>query len=114
MSHGPARMENMAKRWRVHPHDPDRILRLQQAADIPAVVAQLLLCRGIHDPRTARDFLEARLSSLRDPEDLPGVAEAANRLHAAIAERRKVVIYGDYDVDGMTGTAMLWQCCKLL
>ena len=46
----------MAKRWRIHPHDPDRIAALQQAAGIPAVVAQLLICRGITDPGAARTF----------------------------------------------------------
>ena len=39
----------MAKRWRIHPHDPDRIAALGRAAGIPAVVAQLLICRGITD-----------------------------------------------------------------
>ncbi len=104
----------MAKRWRIHPHDPDRIADLARAAGVPAVVAQLLLCRGIYDPRLAREFLDCRLTGLRDPQELPGVAEAAERLHAAVADRRRIVIYGDYDVDGITGTSLLWQCLKLL
>ncbi len=104
----------MAKRWRIHPHDPARITALERAAAIPSVVAQLLLCRGIHDPRVARDFLEARLSTLRPPEDLPGVNDAAERIGAAISGGRKIVIYGDYDVDGMSGTALLYLCLKLL
>jgi single-stranded-DNA-specific exonuclease len=106
--------EDMPKRWRIHPHDPDRILALERAAGVPAVVAQLLICRGIHDPLLARQFLECKLSDLRPPELLPGVPEAAERIAAAVAARRRIVIYGDYDVDGMTGTALLWQCLKLL
>ncbi len=104
----------MAKRWRIQPHDPVRIMALERAAAVPAVVAQLLLCRGIHDARLARDFLEARLGNLRDPDELPGVNAAADRIMAAIAGARRIVIYGDYDVDGMSGTALLYLCLKML
>ncbi|HEV3136623.1 MAG TPA: single-stranded-DNA-specific exonuclease RecJ [Pirellulales bacterium] len=104
----------MAKLWRIQPHDATRIVALERAAKVPAVVAQLLLCRGIHDARIAREFLDAKLTSLRDPEDLPGVSGAADRLMAAIAAGRRIVIYGDYDVDGMSGTALLFLCLKML
>jgi single-stranded-DNA-specific exonuclease len=104
----------MAKRWRIHPHDPDRIRHLEQAAGVPAVVAQMLLCRGIHDPQAARAFLAAKLNDLRPPEQLPGAVAAAERLHAAVKAGRKITIYGDYDVDGMTGTAILLKCLRLL
>ena len=63
---------DMSKRWRIHPHDPDRIAALERAAGIPAVVAQLLICRGITDPDAARTFLDPKLSALRDPQLLPG------------------------------------------
>jgi single-stranded-DNA-specific exonuclease len=104
----------MSKRWRIHPHDSDRIAALQRAAGIPAVVAQLLVCRGVSDPAIARDFLDPKLSALRDPSLLPGCDEAARRLHAAVAAGRRIAIYGDYDVDGMSATAILWMCLKLL
>src|SRR5690606_27040794 len=51
---------------------------------------------------------------LRDPELLPGLAAAADRVTASIAAGRKIVIYGDYDVDGMSGTAILYRCLSLL
>jgi single-stranded-DNA-specific exonuclease len=104
----------MAKRWRIHPHDPDRIVALERAAGIPAVVAQLLICRGITDPEAARTFLDPKLSALRDPELLPGCREAAQRIHETAAAGKRIVIYGDYDVDGMAATAILWLCLKLL
>jgi len=104
----------MAKRWRIHSHDPARIADLQRAAGIPSVVAELLICRGMCDPESARIFLDPKLSALRDPELLPGCREAAERLHAAAAARRPIVVYGDYDVDGMTAAAILWRCLKLL
>jgi single-stranded-DNA-specific exonuclease len=104
----------MAKRWRIHPHDPDRIAGLARAAGIPAVVAQLMVCRGITDPQAARTFLDPKLSALRDPDRLPGCAAAADLIHRAIAAGTRIAVYGDYDVDGMTGTAIVWMCLRLL
>jgi single-stranded-DNA-specific exonuclease len=102
------------KRWRFQPHDADRIARLEQAAGISPIVAQLLISRGVYEPESVRLFLDAKLTGLRDPDLLPGVPEAADRIYAAVRERRKIVVYGDYDADGMTGTAILFSCLKLL
>ncbi len=104
----------MVKRWRIHAHDADRIAALRRAAGIPPVVAQLLLARGITDPDRARHFLTPKLSHLRDPDELPGCSAAAERVHRAIRDGRRFVVYGDYDVDGMTGTAILYQCLRML
>ncbi len=104
----------MVKRWRIRSHDPDRIAALQRAARIPAVVAQLLIARGISDPVLARQFLDPKLSALRDPAQLPGCACAAQRIHQAIRAKQRIMIYGDYDADGITGTALLLQCVKML
>jgi single-stranded-DNA-specific exonuclease len=104
----------MAKRWHIRSHDPVSIAALQRAAGVPDVVAQLLICRGITDPTKARSFLEPKLADLYDPETLPGCAAAARRIHAAVSARERIVIYGDYDVDGMSGTAILYLCLKLL
>jgi single-stranded-DNA-specific exonuclease len=103
-----------AKHWRIAPHDPGRIAALAQNAGVSAVVAQLLLSRGMDDPVQIRSFLDAQLTGLCDPELLPGATLAAERIAAAIAAGRKIVIYGDYDVDGMTGAAILVQCLRLL
>jgi single-stranded-DNA-specific exonuclease len=102
------------KRWRFQPHDADRIARLEQAAGISPIVAQLLISRGVYDHEQARTFLDVKLTGLRDPDLLPGASEAADRIHAAVRSRRKIVVYGDYDADGMTGTAILFSCLKLL
>lgn len=104
----------MPKRWRIHPHDGDHIARLQQSAGVSSVVAQLLICRGICDPGAAREFLDPKLSNLRDPNLLPDCSAAAERLHEAIKARRSITVYGDYDVDGITGTAILLKCLRLL
>lgn len=104
----------MGKRWRIYPHDPARIGQLERCARVPPVVAQLLICRGIYDPREARHFLDAKLSGLRDPDKLPGVERAADCLYAAITGKQRIVVYGDYDADGMTATAILARCLDLL
>jgi single-stranded-DNA-specific exonuclease len=104
----------MPKRWRIHPHDGDHIARLQRAAGVSAVVAQLLICRGICDAGAAREFLDPKLSDLRDPSLLPDCCAAAKRLHEAIKAGQRITVYGDYDVDGMTGTAILLKCFRLL
>jgi single-stranded-DNA-specific exonuclease len=104
----------MAKRWRLPSHDAARISQLELAAGVPPVVAQLLWNRGVYRPEEVRTFLEAKLNHLRDPELLPGASAAAERLHAAVQARRKITVYGDYDADGMTGTAILVRCLKLL
>src|SRR5947207_15044366 len=102
------------KRWRFQPHDADRIARLEQTAGVSPIVAQLLISRGVYEAEAARTFLDAKLTGLRDPDLLPGGAEAADRIHAAVRDRRKIVVYGDYDADGMTGTAILLSCLRLL
>jgi len=104
----------MDKRWRIHPHDAADIARLQHSAGVSPVVAQLLICRGVRDPEAARMFVDAKLTGLRDPELLPGVTEAADRVHAAVQQKRRIVIYGDYDADGMTATGLLFSCLRLL
>ncbi len=103
----------MNARWRVRPHDSGRVQRLSHGAGISPLVAQLLINRGIENPQRAVAFLEARLGSLHDPELLPGAAAAAERILKAIRSGRKIVVYGDYDVDGVCGTSILWLCLKL-
>jgi single-stranded-DNA-specific exonuclease len=103
----------MNARWRVRPHDASRILDLSRGSGLSPLVAQILLNRGIDDPKRALSFLEARMGSLHDPELLPGAVEAAVRIRRAMDEGRKIVIYGDYDVDGVCGTSILWSCLRL-
>jgi single-stranded-DNA-specific exonuclease len=103
-----------AKRWNFVPHDRGAIEDLSRRADVSPVVAQLLLRRGIADAEAARTFLEAKLTSLRPPEELPGVVQATQVISAAIAEGQGIVIHGDYDADGMTGTAILYRCLRLI
>lgn len=103
----------MAPYWRLRPHDADQIKTLARGAKLHELVAQILLNRGITEPAQARAFLDARRDGLHDPETLPGVTEAATIIEAAVRAGRKIIIYGDYDVDGVCGTSILWACLRL-
>lgn len=71
------------------------------------MAAQCLLNRGVRDPDTAQEFLRAGLSTLLRPEDLPDIGAAVKRLREAVARRETICVWGDYDVDGVCGTAVL-------
>ncbi|NOY41905.1 MAG: single-stranded-DNA-specific exonuclease RecJ [Planctomycetes bacterium] len=104
----------MPKHWRIASFDPQNVAALEREAGIPSVVAQLLLSRGIQDPSDARRFLDPKLNGLRDPAELPGATAAAELVYEAIRAGKKITIYGDYDADGMTSTAILLRCLRLL
>ena len=104
----------MPKRWHISPHDRAAVAALERSAGIPGVVASLLVARGVTDAATARTFLGGTMSDLRDPELLPGVPAAAERILAAARAGRKIVVYGDYDADGMCATAILMGCLEAI
>ena len=83
------------------------------AAGVSSLVAALLVARGIDSVEAANDFLNVNLKThLREPVLLPGCKEVAERLFQAIQEKQKVAVYGDYDVDGITGIVILHQTIK--
>ncbi len=103
----------MTAEWRLRPHDRVQVEALSRASGLHPLVAHLLVNRGVTDAAAALVYLKARRDSLHDPEHMPGVIEAADRIVAAIRARKKIVVYGDYDVDGACGTSVLWTCLKL-
>jgi single-stranded-DNA-specific exonuclease len=104
----------MPKRWHVRPHDAAAVAALERSAGVPSLVAALLVARGVTQPDAVKAFLSGGLTDLRDPETLPGVPEAADRILAAVKAGRQIVVYGDYDADGMTATAILVGCLEAL
>jgi single-stranded-DNA-specific exonuclease len=78
------------------------------------LVAQILLNRGIREPQDCQDFLRPSLKCLHDPFLMPGLRKAGERIAQAIRDKQKIVIYGDYDVDGITATSILWHAIKVL
>jgi len=86
---------------------------LVESARVSPLVAALLVARRVYTPEAAHDFLNANLKThLREPALLPGCKEVAERLYQAIQEKQKIAVYGDYDVDGITGIVILHQTIK--
>ena len=102
-------MPRAAKSWRLLPHDREAIQQLALASRLPPAVAQLLWNRGSRDVDAVGRFLDTSLRILHPPALLPGVDPAADLLIQAIRDKKKICIYGDYDVDGATGIAILWR-----
>lgn len=89
--------------------DEAMVSHLAAGLGLDPLVARILACRGICDEEAASRFLAPSLSQLPDPFLLTGIEQAVNRLVAARDRNEKVVVHGDYDVDGITSTAMLVQ-----
>jgi single-stranded-DNA-specific exonuclease len=104
----------MPKAWRFPPFDEAVVSRLSAELKVPVLIAQVLASRGYRSGDDAATFLSAKLMDLHEPDLLPGVPEAADLIVEAVAAKRRVTIYGDYDVDGVTSTSILWHCLQLL
>jgi single-stranded-DNA-specific exonuclease len=87
---------------------------LMRAAGLPRTLASLLIARGWAEPALARNHLDPKLSALHDPALLPGMKRATARIRQAIESGETILVHGDYDVDGVTGTALLMRLFELL
>lgn len=106
-----ARMQK--KQWVIKPTD-QRSAKLAESLKVSPLLAQVLINRGITEASSAVAFLNPKLTELICPEQMPGVERAVSRIKNAVKNNEKITIYGDYDVDGITGVAILWQLLKLL
>ncbi|MHC4581695.1 MAG: DHH family phosphoesterase, partial [Planctomycetota bacterium] len=105
-----ARMQQ--KHWVVRTPD-DRCAQLSRSLKVSPLVAQVLINRQITDAETGSRFLTPKLTDLIDPAQMPGIGPAVQRLKQAITGKERITIYGDYDVDGITGVSILWQILTL-
>jgi single-stranded-DNA-specific exonuclease len=103
-----------AKRWKVRGQDPQLTASLAQVLGVSPVVASLLVARGFADETLARAFLNPSYDQLHEPHLMLGMREAVARLLYAIEHAEPILIYGDYDVDGTTGTAVLLRGLTML
>jgi single-stranded-DNA-specific exonuclease len=97
----------MKYRWHIAPAQPLLVNQLASELRIAPLLAQCLLNRGLSEPAAINRFLEPRLKQLADPFRLPNMAAAVDRLLLARERAESVVIFGDYDVDGVTSTSLL-------
>lgn len=94
-------------RWIYTPCPAEEVAAFGRTAGVSPVLAELLLAAGVTDPATATEFLQPSLVALRDPFLLRNLEAGADRLRTAILRREAVVVLGDYDVDGVSSTALL-------
>src|SRR5437867_6215726 len=102
-----------SRRWIIRPRD-NRAAEFAAALGVSPIVAGLLLSRGYGDSASAEKFLKPSLDQLHDPLLMRGMTEAVQRLLYAIDHHEPILIYGDYDVDGTTGTAVLLRALRML
>jgi single-stranded-DNA-specific exonuclease len=100
-------------RWVFPAETGEDAARLAAALGIGLPAAKVLAGRGFRDPEAARRFLDPSLDDLHDPFALDGMAAAVDRLRSAIASGEKVLIYGDYDVDGTTSVVILKKAIEM-
>lgn len=101
---------SMADRvWRLNQPDPALCRSLAGQLGISCVVAQILINRGICEPAAALPFLNGTLDLLADPFLFPGMDRAVERLTRAVQDREMILVYGDYDVDGVTSVSLLMR-----
>ena len=105
----------MEKIWRVKEHDKEAEKQLAKEAGITPLVAGLLRQRGITTPESARRFLSPETEqAYYDPFLLQDMEKAVTRIEQALADHERIIVYGDYDVDGITSTALLLRALQRL
>ena len=99
----------MEKRWRVLTPDPEQVGALSNALRCQPAVAAALINRGISDAGIAEAFLRPSFAHMRSPFLMKDVDRAVERILLAIRRRERILIFGDYDTDGVTATALLFE-----
>ncbi len=103
-------MDSPRKKWQQFPCQ--HIWEKLTQAGWSQVMARLLVNRGIADPITAQSFLHGGIEDLTDPHRINGVTQAVQRIIRAIKQQERILVYGDYDVDGITSTALIMSVLK--
>ena len=98
------------RKWTVHePGNPEKVDRLATELGVDRVLAELLVQRGVETFQQARAFFRPSLEDLHDPFLMKDMDKAVERLHEAITKGQKILVYGDYDVDGTTAVALVYS-----
>lgn len=100
------------RRWKLQPACP--LTLLEEAAGYPPLLVQLLYNRGVSAPLDFEPFLSGDCSLANDPFTLPDMPQAVSRIFTALLRGEKVVVFGDFDVDGITSTAMVVEGLEAL
>ncbi|MCX5936217.1 MAG: DHH family phosphoesterase, partial [Pseudanabaena sp. LacPavin_0818_WC45_MAG_42_6] len=103
------------QRWQIFSPQPDLSREIADSTGLSPIIAQVLLNRGINTTESAKVFLDPELEDLPDPkQEFPDLIKSIDRIELAIKNGDRITICGDYDVDGMTSTALLIRTLRLL
>jgi len=102
----------VSRRWLIAQTEPAVVEPLARALRLPPALATVLVNRGYRDSRSAQRFLRPQLRQLADPFQMPAMSAAVERIQQALATKQRVVLYGDYDVDGITSCALLTRLLR--
>lgn len=108
------RTDSERSTWLLAEHHAETAARLARRLDLAPAVAALLLNRGHSDPAETRRHLDASPMGLHDPMAMPDMPAACERLLAAVEAGETILVHGDYDVDGVTGTSILMRLFDLI
>jgi len=96
-------------KWVVAPEpDPELLQEISANVGLDRIVVKILFNRQIDSPDSIRQFLEPSLSDLQDPFTMFGMGKAVDRILEALRANEKIMVYGDYDVDGITAASLLY------
>lgn len=97
----------MSKKWQVYQVDNEKVEQIQQKYGVNKLLATILANRGIVEEKQIEKFLHPKRSDFYNPYEMPDMEIAVNRIAKAIENKEKTIIYGDYDVDGITSVTVL-------
>ena len=97
----------MNKRWQILEGNKLQITQLQQSLNVSEALCHILISRGITNYDKAKSYFRPTLDDLHDPFLMKDMQKAVDRIELAIAKKEKILVYGDYDVDGATSAALL-------
>jgi single-stranded-DNA-specific exonuclease len=101
-------------RWKIQETSEEKAKWLSQELDIPLLIANLLAIRGIDSIEKAQAFLKIDTNQFHDPFLLDGMKESVDRIHKAVKSNEKILIFGDYDADGVSSTTVMYYALKEL
>src|SRR6202035_2273259 len=104
----------MEKRWKIKYADERKVIALADALKIHPLLSQILVARGIENFEEARTYFRPDISQLHDPWLMKDMDLAVKRILRAIDRKEKILVFGDYDVDGTSSVALMYQVlCKI-
>lgn len=105
-------MTTKQKRWNINKGDKEKVAALYQSLRIHPALCDILVQRGIETYEAARDFFRPQLTRLHSPWLMKGMDKAVDRIQQAFRNGEKILVFGDYDVDGTTAVACMYQFLK--